>query len=116
METFQKSVLVAAVVILILALSFIGIALKYSNQHLWPPIIPSCPDYWTIDGSGNDTKCSNIKDLGSCPANDGDHLVMNFNNAPYIGEQATCAKYTWANNCNVSWDGITYGAQNPCSS
>ena len=39
---------------------------------------------------------------------------MNFNNAPYTGTTGACAKYNWANNCGVSWDGITYGVNNPC--
>lgn len=41
---------------------------------------------------------------------------VDFSVAPYIGQGGTCAKYTWAKNCGVSWDGITYGIQNPCQS
>jgi hypothetical protein len=41
---------------------------------------------------------------------------VDFSVAPYIGQGATCAKYSWAKNCGVSWDGITYGIDNPCQS
>ena len=116
MESFQKFVLFGAIIILIITLVIIGIALSYSKDTMWPPVVPSCPDYWLIDGSGNNTICTNIKDLGTCPANSGEqHLVMNFNNPPYTGSNGLCAKYKWANKCEVTWDGITYGAKNPCS-
>ena len=40
---------------------------------------------------------------------------MNFNNAPYTGDNGTCNKYIWAKKCGVTWDGITYGVENPCN-
>jgi hypothetical protein len=115
MNTFQNIVLFVAIVILIIALVIIGIALTYAKNTDWPPMIPACPDYWLMDGSGNNATCKNIKDLGTCPPNSGQqHLTMNFNVSPYTGSQGACNKYNWANNCGVSWDGITYGVTNPC--
>jgi|UniRef100_A0A6C0EQ03 hypothetical protein len=115
MEGFQKIVLFSAIIILIIALVIIGISLIYSKDQKWPPIVPACPDYWQIDGSGNNTTCTNVLDLGSCPARNGKpHLVMNFNSPIFSGSNGVCAKYQWANNCGISWDGITYGVNNPC--
>ena len=115
MNGFQKIVIIAAIIILIIALIFIGIELIYAKDKSWPPLVPSCPDYWKMDGSGNNATCTNIKDLGVCPAQGGEpHLVMNFNTSAYTGQNGLCAKYTWANNCGVTWDGITYGVNNPC--
>jgi len=113
MEGFQKIVLFAAIIILIISLVFIGIALSYSSdQQEWPPMIPECPDYWTMDASGI---CVNSKDLGICPAQSGqDHLIMNFNIPAFTGSNELCSKYTWAQQCKVAWDGITYGVSNPC--
>ena len=118
MEGFQKIVLFSAIIILIISLVIIGIALSYAKSNsVWPPIVPDCPDYWSIDGSGNNARCLNVKDLGTCrPTSGNRHLSMNFNNAPFVGSNEMCAKYNWANNCNVSWDGITYGVNNPCQS
>jgi hypothetical protein len=115
MEGFQKFVLFGAIIVLIIALVIIGIALMYSKNTTWPPMVPACPDYWQIDGSGNNATCINVKDLGTCPPNGGtQHLVMNFNNPAFTGSQGSCNKYTWANKCGLTWDGITYGVQNPC--
>jgi hypothetical protein len=116
METFQKTVLFSAIIILIICLIFIGIALSQATaSETWPPMIPECPDYWTIDGSGNATTCTNVKDLGTCPPKGNEqHLTMNFNTPAFTGSNELCAKYTWATKCGVTWDGITYGVNNPC--
>jgi hypothetical protein len=112
MDTFQKFILFAAIIILIIALVFIGIALSYSKDTAWPPITPDCPDYWTMDASSS---CVNIKDLGNCPAQSTNkHLTMDFNAPAFTGSNQLCSKYTWAKKCGVSWDGITYGVNNPC--
>ena len=117
MEGFQKFVLFSAVIILIISLIFIGIALTRAQTQMWPPMSPQCPDYWEIDGSGNNATCKNIKDLGTCsPQNGNSHLTMNFNTTPFVGSNELCSKYTWANKCGISWDGITYGVSNPCQS
>jgi len=117
MEGFQKIVLIIAIIVLIVTLVFIGMVLVSSNGETWPPLVPDCPDWWIADGSGNNTMCINVKDLGVCPAQSGQkHQVMNFNTSMFTGDNGACAKYTWANNCKVSWDGITYGVENPCSS
>jgi hypothetical protein len=116
MEGFQKFVLFTAIIILIIALVFIGIALSTATSSItWPPMIPECPDYWTIDGSGNAANCINVKDLGTCPPHGNEkHLKMNFNIPAFTGSNELCAKYNWANKCGVTWDGITYGVANPC--
>ena len=112
--SFQKMVVFSAVIILMIALVLIGIVLRYSSATNWPPIVPGCPDFWTIDGSGNNTNCINVKDLGTCPAKDGkNHLVMNFNDPAFVGDNGTRVKYDWAKRCNISWDGITYGVAKP---
>ena len=118
MEAFQKFILFGAIILLIITLVFIGISLSKTNvDQQWPPIIPECPDYWTIDGSGNNTLCINTKNLGTCPPTSGQKfLTMNFNTAPFIGANSKCAKYNWAKKCGISWDGITYGVSNPCQS
>jgi hypothetical protein len=117
MESFQKIILFAAIIILIITLVIIGIALTYAKNQEWPPMVPACPDYWNIDGSGNTTTCINMKDLGTCPpTGQNKHLVMNFNGPAFSGTQGNCNKYNWANRCGISWDGITYGVNNPCQS
>jgi hypothetical protein len=116
MENFQKIVLFVAIFVLIVSLILMGIALGSASKENWPPLVSDCPDWWVADGSGNNAMCVNVKDLGICSAKSGDkHQKMNFNSDTFSGSDGTCAKYNWANKCKVSWDGITYGVENPCN-
>ena len=116
MEGFQKFVLITAIIILIITLVVIGIALSKNAQNVaWPPVLPECPDYWILDGSGSNAVCVNVKDLGTCKSVGNKHQNMNFNTSVFTGSQGACNKYNWATKCNVTWDGITYGVSNPCS-
>lgn len=111
MPNFQKTVLIIAVIVLIVSLVFIGIVLRGLKYDEWPPVVGSCPDYW-VDQSpsgGHGSVCANVKNLGTCNTK-----VMNFNTKAFTGSNELCAKYNWATNCDVSWDGITYGVSNPC--
>jgi hypothetical protein len=115
MEGFQKIVLYTAIIILIIVLIIVGIAFSYAKKSNWPPLVSQCPDFWVTDGSGNNSQCINIKNLGICPPQSGNKfLKMNFNEAPFTGNNSTCSKFNWARRCNVTWDGITYGVSNPC--
>jgi hypothetical protein len=116
--SFQKAVLMIAVVFLIVFLVLIGVALKNSSSDAeWPPIVGNCPDFW-VDLSGNGSMCFNSHHLGKCniPTQE-DKNTMNFNQAPFNGTDGNCAKYKWASTrgCNVTWDGINYGVSNPCT-
>jgi hypothetical protein len=116
MQTFQKVVLFIAIFILILILIFIGFGLRREKNSLWPPLLGNCPDYWD-DMSGNGGSCVNIKNLGNgnCkPTGNDKHLTMDFTQPQFVGGNGLCAKYNWATNCGVTWDGITYGISNPC--
>jgi hypothetical protein len=117
MDGFKKIVLFSAIIILIISLVLIGVALSYAKDETWPPMIPSCPDYFVIDGSGNEAVCVDVKELSTCkpPSDSSDeYLKVNFNTPVYTGTNGTCNKYKWANSCGVAWDGINYGVKNPC--
>jgi len=113
--TFQKTVLIIAIIALIVILIVIGIALaKASDSTIWPPVIGECPDYW-VDLSGNGEACFNSHSLGKCNLpREGVKATMNFDQSPFNGEDGACAKFNWANSCQVTWDGITSGVTNPC--
>lgn len=113
---FQKIVLTIAIILLIVALVFIGISLGQAKQdEVWPPIVGDCPDYW-VDLSGNGAMCVNTHTLGTCNIPTGDNKnPMDFSTSLYSGTEGTCNKFKWANGCKVTWDGITSGIANPCS-
>ena len=55
--------------------------------------------------------CADINNLTKCSKTPN----MDFTQSPFTGSNGDCAKYTWATDCNVSWDGITYGVVSPCN-
>ncbi len=116
MESFQRTVVVIACSLLGIAWVSIWwlVTKRDHGQTQWPPVVAQCPDYWSLDRLG---RCVNVKDLGTCPPSmsnkaKGPHLVVDFTDNEYA---TTCAKYQWAQKCGVSWDGITYGVDNPCT-
>ena len=113
--SFQKVVLTAATVLLIVILVVIGVSLsKASVEENWPPVVGECPDYW-VDLSGNGEACFNSHSLGRCNIpKEGNKNTMNFNQSPFTGENGVCSKYNWATACKITWDGITSGIKNPC--
>ena len=49
---FQRIVIIIAIIMLIVAMIFIGHALyRQSIAGSWPPETPKCPDYYTFNGS-----------------------------------------------------------------
>jgi hypothetical protein len=50
---FQRIVIIIAIIMLIVAMVFIGHALyRQSIAGSWPPETPKCPDYWTVKPDG----------------------------------------------------------------
>jgi hypothetical protein len=100
---FQKTVTTIAIVILIVSLSFIGIALyraKYKSSY--PPAIANCPDYWDVSGN----LCLN-KNINPPLGNSTCSRQMDFTTPGWSGRDAMCSKQKWARSCNLTWDGIS---------
>jgi len=117
MSAYHKIVLIIAIIILICLLVFISISLKGQLDQTWPPVVGDCPDFW-VDTSGNGGNCVNVQNLGTCPSSvEGQPLTANFSGSNFNGTAGLCAKWNYANNCNLTWDGVTYGGANanPCS-
>lgn len=114
MGGFQRIAVIITLVLLLIIYVFVILNFSFAKKkENWPPIIADCPDFWQSEKTEeNNIKCINTQDLGTCPPATGDtYLEMDFNTSEF---GTTCAKYTWANNCGIAWDGITYGVNNPC--
>ena len=103
MDTFQKSVLIIALVVLIALLISVGILLnKHSKNTNWPPIQNTCPDYWTEDGSGNCKGETNGLNIGTGAVTS--TVDSNGNN---VTGETRCQKRTWAINNGIMWSGVS---------
>lgn len=111
MATFQKMTLMIAGILLIICIIIIVLIFLFPNtKQVWPPMVGNCPDYF-VDIKGDGSNCVNSLSLGTCTETE----TPDFSKNDFIGSGGNCAKYTWANKCGLTWDGITYGVQNPCT-
>ena len=127
MEFFYIVVLSIAVIILILLLAYFGILMAGAkNKQVYPPSYNTCPDYWSVDASGN---C--IQGTSNAGANSGSGIGINFtdgvtksqtpggnglngfnpndpgwNSYQGVGNQR-CGWHKWAVYNHVNWDGVT---------
>ena len=110
MASFQNITLIIAGVLLLICMILIVLIIKFPNtKEVWPPMIANCPDYFT-DENGDGSKCvNNIPIPNKC------RNIPNFTQSKYKGTRGNCEKHNWANRCGVTWDGITYGVTNPCT-
>ena len=125
MEAFYLIVLGVATVILILILTFIGILMQSQNKgQVWPPVVNTCPDNWTVDGSGNCTIPSSISEpgysnMGSTPSFisaslekyklEGSTSKLDPKHSAWAanGASTECAQKAWTQKYGILWDGIS---------
>ena len=111
MTKFQKTTSVVGLALMVVLMLFLmtrTFTAKKNNNENWPPVIGECPDFWS-NALGSKPGCVNVHNLGKCSKR-----TVDFTTPEFSGSDGLCNKYTWANNCGVSWDGITYGVKNPC--
>jgi hypothetical protein len=118
--SFYIIVLIIAIIILILALTSVGLLIRRLNSSkTFPPSASDCPDYWVVNES-----------TGSCTIPTGDLAVnvpatgystqdtyglnpgasaINFTDAGWKtqGISELCAKKKWANKYSVLWSGVS---------
>ena len=80
-------------------IELVRLTLPPSPTPILPPYVDECPDYWEV---GGEQTCNNINDLGKCGGG-----LKNFTNFKYGGKTGVDAKRQWANECGITWSGIT---------
>lgn len=124
---FYIVVVLVAVTVLILFLTFMGLLLRnQGSNEIFPPQSNNCPDYWTSDDKGKCFKPTVKSFSTSDPAailNVGGLTTLPLKSAPYStdgisfdtkdplwssnGQSAICAQKSWSNNNGIMWDSIS---------
>ena len=85
-----------SVLLIVILLIMTYILMNRNKTQLFPPSVSACPDFYSLNDAGNciieTSVYSNTTDR--CKS-------MNSSNMPFM------EKKMWANDCGVSWDGIT---------
>ena len=129
MEQFYVIVITIAIVLLILALTYIGVFLigDDTTKVTFPPHSNQCPDYWEVNGDGHcvipDVGDVNFGNAGTAvgfvktkddPNNQGNTISDDTYPQPDVTNtsipfenRTICEKKRWANTFDVVWDGVT---------
>lgn len=123
MEQFYVIVITIAIVLLILALTYIGVFLigDDTTQVTFPPHSNQCPDYWEVNGDGS-CVIPDVGDVNFGKKSAKDEFVVNksdgsvddsypqpddTNTSIPFENRTICEKKRWANTFDVVWDGVT---------
>lgn len=106
---FYKTVSIIALILLIICLSFVGVAMVQSaTKSKFPAHDSQCPDFFVMNSNG---ECVDEKGLLlSSAAADCNNKKFEIpaegwpSSGPY---SERCIKQKWAKKCKVNWDGIT---------
>tara|TARA_Y100000996_G_C22491737_1_gene630506 strand:+ start:786 stop:1118 length:333 start_codon:yes stop_codon:yes gene_type:complete len=102
--TFQKQVVSISMIILVAMFIFIAYVFhKGQSEVKFPPVIPKCPDYWTVGSDGK--TCINTLGLGSCTSDS--IITIDDPQKDWHGSSGLKNKCEWAKSCKLTWDGIT---------
>ena len=117
MASFNKTVIISALVILVISLTILGVFVAKSlSEAKFPPIDADCPDYWDIElTSDGKTKCvnnTNINTYTNISKQGNDQKCSDYPTDSFYANgsgptSVLCSKYDWANTCGIVWDGVT---------
>lgn len=125
---FYTIVLIIAVVLLILTLTYVGIKMstaKYNNKTNvpFPPVMSTCPDYWQVNGnvcvipangklntgSIYDLNGNSVLNANSTFGYDSGNSIIDFKNETWgkMGKSSICQQKDWTGKYNIIWDGVS---------
>lgn len=123
LTNFYSLTITIAIIILILALGFVGWTMsKSKDMAKFPELQNTCPDNWTINVNGHCVRPEqgNINrgdNTSATPMNDkntpgytisGSVISFDPNHAGWsASKNAVCEKKKWASDYGISWDTVT---------
>jgi hypothetical protein len=122
---YYTIVLVIAVILLVVALIFVGIMLTTRGKNIpYPDYQNACPDFWSVDGSICKPPQTDVntpspdKFIGSTPLIKHDGVKLDGKKVVSIDTSADnwanlCSKTSWAKSNGIFWDGVAN--TNQCS-
>jgi hypothetical protein len=103
---FYTIVTICAILLLIIALTTLGVVISYSTStQEFPKFKNPCPDYWILDGKNN--KCiSNGINNGVLDTTSTSPPTYKIDKTKSLSEQLQ-SSCNWANINQIYWDGVS---------
>jgi hypothetical protein len=105
---FYKTISIIALILLVVCLSFVGVAMvESSTKSKFPPHVSECPDFFVKNANGQcvDEKTLLINAPSDCNFKKWVAPAEGWPSSGRFSEK--CVKQQWAKKCKVNWDGIT---------
>ena len=103
---FYKNIFVSTILSVIILLAIVAFVIYYSkDKQIFPPILSNCPDYYNLNENGlcvNTGLWSTSSDCNSI-----DFTASIYKVEGTGANSGICAKKTKADECKITWDGIT---------
>jgi hypothetical protein len=112
MDSFFIYVTAFAVLLLMVCLIGVGLLMRFqSAKDEFPPGANVCPDGWVNTSGTLCTAPAGITVSGTAPTG----ITYNVSPATAVdfGTTTKCVQKKWANNNNISWDGVSNYTQCP---
>ena len=103
---FYKNILISTILSVIILLGIVAIIMYYSkDKQIYPPTLSICPDYYNLNEKGFCVNSGIWNTSSECN-------TIDFTGGTYkikgTGQNSgICAKKTKAEDCKITWDGIT---------
>jgi hypothetical protein len=105
---FYKTTIIVAIIHLIIFLAILGVVMSNSyTEKIFPNQIQTCPDFYTFDGSYCNSNPNIYSFTSSANCQSIDMTNEDFKVKGTGENSGLCAKKTRAQECKISWDGIT---------
>lgn len=113
MAAFQNNVVRIATIVFIAFMALVSLMLLLAKENQqFPPMYPTCPDYYKLKNDGG-PKCDDVKGFTGVSSTGGPGgmscRLLDLSNQNYNGwdTQKLKNKKKWAEDCGVTWDGVT---------
>ena len=107
MTPFNKTVITVASIILIIVLVVVlFLVISGQTEDKFPPMIPECPDYWTVSHENNKIVCKNTSGINiGTSDSEYEYDYPIYDDIETLACNGNLKK--WAKQHGVVWDGIT---------
>ena len=112
---FYKNLFISVILSVLIILIIMAVVMYNSKKkQVYPPVFQPCPDYFTTNANGNCVINTGVWDPAKVTGTSGKTNLSctnvnftDFKNPGTDSKSALCTKKSWAQDCQVTWDGIT---------
>jgi len=113
---FYRNLFISVILSALLFLAVLAYFMYKQNlTHVYPPIEQTCPDFYSLNTATNKCEANQVWGFQSGQTYTSTRTTLNCPSVEFTGanvggmgaKSTLCTKKKWAEDCGVTWDGIT---------